>query len=143
MYGKGRVMSTRRPLRILLIEDDSMIASIIALGMRTLGVPYLLDTAYSAEEGLDLFDANAYDLVMSDYNLRGMNGLSLLTKIRQNRPDVPTVLFTAYDTPQLQRQAREAGVNDYIAKPFLIEDFVNIARNLLPIAANELGAHLQ
>lgn len=120
-----------------------MIASIIALGMRTLGVPYLLDTAYSAEEGLDLFDANAYDLVMSDYNLRGMNGLSLLTKIRQNRPDVPTVLFTAYDTPQLQRQAREAGVNDYIAKPFLIEDFVNIARNLLPIAANELGAHLQ
>lgn len=136
-------MSARQPLRILLIEDDSMIASIIALGMRTLGAPYLLDTAYSAEEGLDLFDENVYDLVMSDYNLRGMNGLSLLTTIRQRKPDVPTVLFTAYDTPQLQRQAREAGVNDYIAKPFLIEDFVNLARNLLPIAANEIGAHQQ
>ncbi len=136
-------MSARQPLRILLIEDDSMIASIIALGMRMLGAPYLLDTAYSAEEGLDLFNEHAYDLVMSDYNLRGMNGLSLLTTIRQRKPDVPTVLFTAYDTPQLRRQAREAGVNDYIAKPFLIEDFVNLARNLLPIAANEIGAHPQ
>ncbi len=117
-----------------------MIASVIALGMRTLGAPYLLDTAYSAEEALDLFEQHAYDLVMSDYNLRGMNGLSLLTSIRQRKPDTPTVLFTAYDTPQLQRQAREAGINDYIAKPFLIEDFVNLARNLLPIAANAIGA---
>lgn len=133
-------MSAGKPFRILLIEDDSMIASVIALGMRTLGAPYLLDTAYSAEEALDLFEQHAYDLVMSDYNLRGMNGLSLLTSIRQRKPDTPTVLFTAYDTPQLQRQAREAGINDYIAKPFLIEDFVNLARNLLPIAANAIGA---
>lgn len=133
-------MSGGKPFRILLIEDDSMIASVIALGMRTLGAPYLLDTAYSAEEALDLFEQHAYDLVMSDYNLRGMNGLSLLTSIRQRKPDTPTVLFTAYDTPQLQRQAREAGINDYIAKPFLIEDFVNLARNLLPIAANAIGA---
>lgn len=132
-------MSAGKPFRILLIEDDSMIASVIALGMRTLGAPYLLDTAYSAEEALDLFEQHAYDLVMSDYNLRGMNGLSLLTSIRQRKPDTPTVLFTAYDTPQLQRQAREAGINDYIAKPFLIEDFVNLARNLLPIAANAIG----
>lgn len=56
---------------------------------------------------------------------------------------MPTVLFTAYDTPQLQRQAREAGISEYLAKPFLIEDFVNLARNLLPIAANEVGAHPQ
>lgn len=74
-------MSARQPLRILLVEDDSMIATVIALGLRMLGVPYLLDTAYSAEEGLDLFNQNAYDLVMSDYNLRGMNGLSLLKTI--------------------------------------------------------------
>lgn len=133
-------MSTRQPLRILLIEDDSMIASLIALGLRTLGVPYLLDTAYSAEEGLDLFEKYAYDLVMSDYNLRGMNGLSLLTTIRDQNPNIPTVLFTAYDTPQLQREARSAGISEYIAKPFLIEDFVNLARHLLPIAANEIGA---
>lgn len=133
-------MGAGKPFRILLIEDDSMIASVIALGMRTLGAPYLLDTAYSAEEALDLFEQHDYDLVMSDYNLRGMNGLSLLTTVRQRKPDTPTVLFTAYDTPQLQRQAREAGINDYIAKPFLIEDFVNLARNLLPIAANAIGA---
>jgi AmiR/NasT family two-component response regulator len=53
---------------------------------------------------------------------------------------VPTALFTAYDTPQLQRQVREAGINAYIAKPFLIDEFVNLARTLLPIAVNEIGA---
>ena len=50
----------RQPLRILLVEDDSTIASVIALGLRTLGVPYLLDIAYSAEEGLELFNQHAY-----------------------------------------------------------------------------------
>lgn len=94
-------MGAGKPFRILLIEDDSMIASVIALGMRTLGAPYLLDTAYSAEEALDLFEQHDYDLVMSDYNLRGMNGLSLLTTVRQRKPDTPTVLFTAYDTPPI------------------------------------------
>ncbi len=132
----------RQPLRILLVEDDSTIASIIALGLRMLGMPYLLGIAYSAEEGLELFNQYAYDLVMSDYNLRGMNGLSLLTTIKQIRPDIATVLFTAYDTPKLRHDAHIAGINQYIAKPFLIEDFVNIARNLLPAIENEIGASL-
>jgi len=130
----------RQPLRILLVEDDSTIASVIALGMRLLGMPYLLDIAYSAEEGLELFNQHAYDLVMSDYNLRGMNGLSLLITIRKAKPDLPTVLFTAYDTPKLQRDAQSVGINGYIAKPFLIEDFVTLARNLLPAIENEIGA---
>lgn len=130
----------RQPLRILLVEDDSTIASVIALGLRMLGMPYLLDIAYSAEEGLELFNQHAYDLVMSDYNLRGMNGLSLLTTIKQARHDLPTVLFTAYDTPKLQRDAHNAGVSGYISKPFLIEDFVTLARNLLPAIENEIGA---
>ncbi|MGQ9547268.1 MAG: response regulator [Roseiflexus sp.] len=130
----------RQPLCILLVEDDSMIASVIALGLRTLGMSYKLDTAYSAEEGWELFEQNAYDLVMSDYNLRGMNGLSLLIKIKQAQPNLPTVLFTAYDTPKLRHDAYNAGINQYIAKPFLIEDFVNIARNLLPAIENEIGA---
>ena len=104
----------RQPLRILLVEDDSTIASVIALGMRLLGMPYLLDIAYSAEEGLELFNQHAYDLVMSDYNLRGMNGLSLLITIRQAKPDLPTVLFTAYDTPKLQRDAQSVGIKDIL-----------------------------
>ncbi len=130
----------RQPLRILLVEDDSTIANVIALGMRSLGMPYLLDIAYSAEEGLDLFNQHAYDLVMSDYNLRGMNGLSLLVTVKQAKSDLPTVLFTAYDTPKLRREAQSAGVNGYIAKPFLIDDFVSLARHLLPAIENEVGA---
>lgn len=133
-------MTAKQPLHILLVEDDSMIASVIAIGLQTLGVPYQLDKAYSAEEGLELWAQHTYDLVLTDYNLRGMNGLSLLAAIKQMGGNVPTVLFTAYDTLQLQREARAAGVSVYLAKPFLIEDFVNIARGLLPVSVNEVGA---
>lgn len=134
-------MSIKQPLRILLVEDDSMIANVIAIGLQTLGVPYTLDKAYSAEEGLELWDQHVYHLVLTDYNLRGMNGLSLISTIKQLNPDIPTILFTAYDTPQLRREARNAGVSEYLPKPFLIEDFVSLTRSLLPIATNEVGAH--
>jgi two-component system OmpR family response regulator len=112
----------------------------LRLDCERLACSYLLDIAYSAEEGLELFNQHGYDLVMSDYNLRGMNGLSLLITIKRAKPDLPTVLFTAYDTPKLQRDAQSAGVNGYIAKPFLIEDFVSLARHLLPAIENEIGA---
>jgi two-component system, OmpR family, response regulator len=49
------------------------------------------------------------------------------------------VLFTAYDTAQLRRDARTADVTQFVAKPFLIDDFVALARQLLPLAVNEVG----
>ena len=67
-----------QPLRILLVEDDGSIARVIAIAMQGLGQPYQLDQAYTAEEGLELWDQGSYDLVLSDYNLRGMNGIAMI-----------------------------------------------------------------
>jgi CheY-like chemotaxis protein len=135
-------MTTQRPLRILLVEDDNAIASVIAIAMQNLGVPYQLDQALSAEEGLDLWEAQPYDLLLTDYNLRGINGLSLILALKRQGAAVPTVLFTAYDTQKLRREARNAGVTLFVAKPFLIDDFVTMTRRLLPLAANEVGTSL-
>lgn len=131
---------TATALRILLVEDDGSIARIIALSMHTLGVPYLLDQAYSAEEGLDLWKLHAYDLVISDYNLRGMTGLAMIAALKAQAADLPTILFTAYDDAPVRREANRIGVSRFIAKPFVIDEFIDIVRSLLPARSAEVNA---
>jgi two-component system, OmpR family, response regulator len=131
----------KKPLRILLVEDDGSIARIIMIAMRDIGVPYLIDQAYSAEEGLELWDQQPYDIVLTDYNLRGMSGTAMIAALRtRGAADLPTVLFTAYDDARIQKEARAVGVTRFVSKPFVIEEFVGLTRELLPINASQLGS---
>lgn len=135
-------MTTRTP-RILLVEDDGSIAKILALAMHELGRPYHLDQAFSAEEGLELWERAPYDLLLTDYNLRGRSGLGLISDLKQQGMNVPTVLFTAHDSAQIRRDARAIGVTRFIAKPFIIEEFINTVRMLLSTNANEKGGAIR
>ena len=131
----------KKPLRILLVEDDGSIARIIAIAMRDIGVPYTLDQAYSAEEGLELWDQQPYDIVLADYNLRGMNGIAMIAALKaRGATDLPTVLFTAYDDALVRKDARAVGVTRFVAKPFVIEEFVKLTRELLPVNVSEIGS---
>jgi len=130
-----------KTLRILLVEDDGSIARIIVIAMRDIGVPYALDQAFSAEEGLELWDQHPYDIVLTDYNLRGMSGIAMITALRtRGATDVPTVLFTAYDDARIRKEARAVGVTRFITKPFVIDEFVKLTRELLPVNASEIGS---
>lgn len=126
--------------RILLVEDESDIGRIIQLAMQALGMPYEMDLAMSAEEGIDLWERQPYDLLLTDFNLRGMTGLDLVKHIREQGHLIPTVLFTAYDSQQVRRDARELGVSAYIPKPFFMDEFVDQVRNLLPQKVEERGS---
>jgi CheY-like chemotaxis protein len=122
-----------RVLRILAVEDDNHIGRIIQMAMSSLDVPHEFTLVFNAEEGLELWNEQPFDLLLADYNLRGMNGLKLVTTLReQGFEHVPMVLITAYDNPKLAREATEAGIAAYIPKPFFIEDLINTIRNLLP-----------
>jgi two-component system OmpR family response regulator len=131
----------KKPLRILLVEDDGSIARIIMIAMRDIGVPYAIDQAYSAEEGLELWDQQRYDIVLTDYNLRGMSGTAMIAALKtRGSVDLPTVLFTAYDDARIQKEARAVGVTRFVSKPFVIEEFVQLTRELLPVNASEIGS---
>lgn len=123
---------TDRVLRILAVEDDNHIGRIIQLAMPALGIPYEFVIVLSAEEGLELWEQQTFDLLLADYNLRGMNGLKLITTLKERGVVIPMVLITAYDTPQLAREAREIGVSAYIPKPFFVDQLINTIRDLLP-----------
>lgn len=119
-------------LRILLVEDDNHIGRIIELALPELGVPYEFVTVLSAEEGLELWEQRPFDLLLSDYNLRGMTGLQLIETLKQRGVSAPMVLVTAYDSPALRRDARNLNVNSYLTKPFFMDELVDTVRRLLP-----------
>jgi two-component system OmpR family response regulator len=129
-----------KPLRILLVEDDGSIARVIVIAMRALGVPYQLDQAFSGEEGLELWEKQPYDMVLTDYNLRGMSGIHMIAEMKSSAGDLPTVLFTAYDEATIRKEAKAAGVTRFITKPFIVDEFIATARGLLSARANEHGA---
>ena len=131
----------KRPLRILLVEDDGSIARIIVIAMRDIGVPYTLDQAFSAEEGLELWEQQPYDLVLTDYNLRGMSGTAMFAALKaRGAAELPTVLFTAYDDARVKKEARAVGITRFVSKPFVIEELVKLTRELLPVSASEIGS---
>lgn len=128
-----------RRIKILLVEDDSHIGRIIELALLELGIPYECVTVLSAEEGLELWDHQSFDLVITDYNLRGMTGLKLIETLKGRGVTVPVVMVTAYDSDSLRRQARALGVSAYIPKPFFMDELVETVRGLVALsrAVNE------
>ena len=127
------------PIRILLVEDDNHIGRIIELSLPELGVPYTFASALSAEEGLELWAQQPFDILMTDYNLRGMTGLQMVEQLEANGVRVPTLLVTAYDSPEVRREARARGVDIYLTKPFFMDELVDAVRRLLPVTAREVN----
>ncbi len=124
-----------QPIRILLVEDDSHIGRIIELSLPELGIPYHFTSAISAEDGLELWEQQHFDVLVTDYNLRGMNGLQLIEELRRKGFHVPTLLVTAYDSADLRREVRSLHVDAYLTKPFFMDELVDTVRRLLQTPA--------
>lgn len=117
-------------IRILLVEDDNHIGRIVELALPELGIPYEFVTVLSAEEGLELWEQQPFDLVVTDYNLRGMTGIRLIELLKDRGATAPMVMVTAYDTDDLRREARALGVSAYLPKPFFMDELVETVRDL-------------
>ena len=75
-------------------------------------------------------------LVITDYNMPGMNGLQLTDAIKETSPDTRVVLITAYATPELEKRAREHRVDHYLPKPFPLDRLEQIVRDpVTPVAS--------
>lgn len=102
--------------RILVVEDDPIVCGLFLELLPEEG--WAVEVAEDAEQALDALKKAEYDLVLADKNLPGMNGIQLLTKVRAYRPDLDVIIMTAYpDMPSILA-AIEAGVYDYLVKPF-------------------------
>ena len=101
--------------RILLVDDDASLCDTLALGLRRRG--FVVEFRTSADEALRALDADDFDVVVTDLNMRGLGGIELCERIVGSRPDVPVLLLTAFGSLDSAVAAIRAGAYDFINKP--------------------------
>ena len=120
---------------ILIVDDEADVAEMFRQRFRRearQGV-YVLHFAASGEEALDkLADGVRPELIviLSDINMPGMDGLTLLREIKQRRPDLPVMMVTAYGDDERRRHAAEAGAFQFLTKPVDFDQLKEALRRL-------------
>ncbi len=116
-------------MRLLLVEDDVMVASGIKLGLT--GAGYAVDWVGSAERALDVTRTETFDLAVIDIGLPGMDGLALTQALRKDGHAMPVLILTARDALQDRVQGLDMGGDDYMIKPFELPELLARLRALL------------
>ena len=114
--------------KILIIEDEEKIARFVELELSHEG--YGTDKATNGREGLEKIESGGYDLVILDIMLPELNGIEVLRRARRTT-DVPVILLTARDSVTDKVSGLDMGANDYITKPFAIEELLARIRAIL------------
>lgn len=116
-------------MRLLLIEDEEDLINTLSRGLRKVG--YAVDTATDGRDGLDLFYMNEYDLIILDLNLPSMDGLEILSKIREENQDCKILILSARSNYEQRIEGLDKGADDYLVKPFDFGELNARIRNLL------------
>lgn len=129
-------------MRILVVEDDKNLNRQLQEALTEAG--YAVDVAFDGDEGHFLGDTEPYDAVVLDIGLPQMDGLSVLEEWRRAGKTMPVLLLTARDRWSDKVQGIDAGADDYVAKPFHMEEILARLRALVRRAAghasNEITA---
>jgi DNA-binding response OmpR family regulator len=108
--------------RILIIEDNADLAQLLAMHLRDLS--YDVDTAPDGPSGLAQAGRSAYDLIILDLMLPGMDGIEVCRRIRKRPPYIPIVMLTSRSSETDRVVGLEVGADDYITKPFSIRELL-------------------
>lgn len=109
-------------MRILLVEDEVTLVDIISTKLKQ--EKYLVDTSLDGEEGLEYALNNIYDLIILDVMLPKISGIEILKKIKENNIEAKVILLTARSALEDKLIGFNYGANDYITKPFHIEELI-------------------
>ena len=120
-------------MRILVVEDDPDLNRQLSEALKTAG--YVVDSAKDGEDGHFLGDTEPYDAVVLDIGLPRMDGISVLEAWRRAGRNMPVLILTARDRWSDKVQGIDAGADDYVAKPFHIEEVLARIRALVRRAA--------
>jgi len=116
-------------MKILLIEDEVGIANFIEEGLKI--EKYLVDVAHDGQTGLDMAHINQYDLAILDLMLPDIDGICVCQQIRKSGFSFPIIMLTARDTIEDKIVGLDSGADDYLTKPFDLDELLARVRALL------------
>lgn len=127
-------------IRILVIEDEAVIADFVVRGLREEG--YTVELAVDGLEGWHRLSTESWDAVLLDWWLPGMEGVKLLERYRQSGGTTPVLFLTARDAVSDRVRGLDAGAEDYLCKPFAFEELLARIRSLLRRPGGRVAAIL-
>ncbi|MFB3168983.1 response regulator transcription factor [Neobacillus sp. 179-C4.2 HS] len=127
-------MSTKKG-SILVVEDEEKIARVLELELEYEG--YKVTKVIDGLEALEAYRTGSWDLILLDVMLPGLSGIELLRRIRKNDLHTPVILLTAKSSVEDKVSGLDLGANDYITKPFQIEELLARIRAALRIKRTE------
>ncbi len=127
-------------MRILVVEDDTDLNRQLVTALEEAG--YVVDSVTDGEDGHFLGDTEPYDAVVLDLGLPGLDGLSVLEKWRRDGRTTPVLILTARDRWSDKVAGIDAGADDYVAKPFHMEEVLARVRALVRRAAGHASNEL-
>ena len=115
-------------MRILMIEDDVDLCSAVDIHLKKEG--HIVDYAHAGDDGLHFALQNAYDLILLDRMLPGLDGVGVVARLRKEGISTPVLMVTALDGIDHRVDGLDAGADDYLAKPFATEELLARIRAL-------------
>jgi two-component system C4-dicarboxylate transport response regulator DctD len=116
-------------MKIALVEDDTLLRESMVLYFRTKGCT--VAGFADADAAMEAFGKGFPDIVISDHFLPGPDGLALLRRIGERHPGTLRILITGHPSPEITRQVEQAGIDEFLLKPFSIEEMEEGLRRLL------------
>ncbi|MDW7644640.1 MAG: response regulator [Desulfuromonadales bacterium] len=124
------------PDRILVVDDEKIILELTSMILKSKGFDVF--TAGGGDEGLQLVEEHRPSVVLLDYMMPVMDGMTVLKKIRKSFPDTYVIMFTGKGSEEIAVELMKAGASDYVLKPFNNQDLVERIENVLKIRRVEL-----
>ena len=109
-------------MKVLVVEDDRKIASFVQKGLKEQG--FVVEVCGDGDEGYDRATSQVYDVIVLDIMLPGRDGLSILRALREKKNTVPVILLTARTGLNERVDGLNLGADDYLAKPFYVEELI-------------------
>ena len=122
-------------MKVLLIEDDRKINAFVQKGLREQG--FVVDACGDGDEGYHAATTQSYDVIVLDIMLPGRDGLSILRNLRDRKNSVPVILLTARSALNERLEGLNLGADDYLCKPFFVEELVARIHAVIRRAAGE------
>lgn len=107
-------------MKLLIVEDEKRLCQTVAKHLKSDG--YTVDTCYDGSDALDYINGTEYDAVILDIMLPGLDGISVLKKIRSRKLKTPVLLLTAKSSIDDKVEGLDSGADDYLTKPFSLEE---------------------
>ncbi|MFP4591164.1 MAG: response regulator [Halobacteriales archaeon] len=131
----GEGGTTASPIRVLLVEDDPLLSEVSAAYLERIHDDLEVETETRPLDALERIEADAFDCIVSDYVMPGMNGLELLEAVRDRDEDVPFIMLTGKGDEHVASEALATGATDYLPKERNTDQYESLAERIAAAVA--------